>query len=108
MSETFPVHYQYPFTLCTQCGGSCYGKHCLAPGCEYIERSAFNRFERPPVPTEASLSCRRHDKTCKTVGNLTYNYGEFVTPVYLPLSNQCLTKTPGDQFQVSPVGYKRL
>jgi hypothetical protein len=42
------------------------------------------------------------------VGDLTYGHNEFVAPLNLPISNQCLTKTQGDAFHVSRVKYARL
>lgn len=109
MAEIEPTRFMgpYGFTGCTQCGGSCYGKNCLSPTCEYIERAAFNRWERPPVFTYAG-SCVKFPVTCNTVSSLTYFPGEFVNPMYLPIPNQCQSKTKNDQFEVSRVRYARL
>ena len=107
MSETWPYFYEPPYSGCTQCGGSCYGKNCVRPGCDYIERASSNRWERPPVPGTLS-SCIYNPHTCRTVGDLTYKRNEFVAPLSLPISNQCLTKTQGDSFQISRVKYARL
>ena len=109
MAEIEPTRYMGPhgFTGCTQCGGSCFGKHCLSPTCQYIERAAFNRFERPPVYTDPN-TCIKFPVTCKTVGDMMYHYGEFVSPMYLPLSNQCVSKTKNSEFQMSRINYAHL
>lgn len=109
MAETFPFHYSHPYVSCQQCGGlSCFGRHCLSPGCEYIERAAFNRFERPPVPLPTTSCITPPPPTCNTVSSLMYAPGEYVAPQPIQLVNQCTPPQKGDEFQVSRVSYRRL
>lgn len=108
MAETYPYLYEHPYAGCQTCGGSCFGKSCLRPGCEYIERASHNRFEKPPVPTESNYSCKRYPKTCKTVNNMIMGQGEFLAPLSLPISSQCTTRTAGDAFKASHIKYQHL
>lgn len=52
MSFTWPVHYQYPYQTCGQCGWkctpSCQNQSCFGDKCEYIERVSSNRFDGYP------------------------------------------------------------
>lgn len=74
MAETQPYHYQYPYQGCTQGGGrnECAGRHCVRPGCEYLERAAFNRFEPPPPPVGSTAVVQRGVQRCGGVGDLFY------------------------------------
>lgn len=110
MAETYPFHYQFPYVISTQCGGrnSCYGRHCLQPGSEYIERAAFNRFE-PPPPLLPSTSCvRPPPQTCNGVGDIFYQKGEYVAPQALQTVSQCSLVQPASAFSVSRVRYPTL
>lgn len=109
MAETWPFHYSHPYVTCTQCGGqSCFGRHCLAPGCEYIERAAFNRFERPPIQLPTASCVRPPPQTCAGVSSLIYNEGEYVAPQAVQKVAQCNPQQRGTAFQVSQVRYQTL
>ena len=114
MAETWPFHYSHPYVTCTQCGSySCYGngcggRHCLQPGCDYIERAAFNRFEPSPPQLPTTSCIRPPPQTCNTVGALIYNEGEYVAPQAVQKVAQCSPAQRGTEFKVSQVRYQTL
>lgn len=111
MSDSYPASekYMHPYAACSQCGNNCYGAQCLSPTCDYIERVAFNRFERPPVPTETAYACRSTPQTCKSVSSMFYFKDEYKNPLPFVGAAGCLTpNTFSDVFQVSQVRYASL
>ena len=109
MAENWPMKYSHPYVMCTQCGGNnCYGRHCLGPNCDYIERSAFNRFERPPIPLPSSSCVRPPAQTCHGVSSLTYNQGEYINPQVMETVSHCKNAPHGNAFQVSKIRYENL
>ena len=109
MADTWPFHYAHPYVTCSQCGNrNCFGRSCIGPGCEYIERAAFNRFERPAVPPESSYSCIATTPTCQRVSTMIYKPNEFITPTPLLKSSECQTSQPNNVFHVSRVKYTSL
>lgn len=108
MAETWPFHYSHPYVMCTQCGSQGTVRHQLAPGCEYIERAAFNRWE-PSPPQLATTSCVRPPKqTCNSVATLMYNGSEYVAPQAVQRVAKCTPAQYGTDFKVSRVSFQSL
>jgi hypothetical protein len=108
MADVFPFHYQHPYVMCSQCGGNGYNRHQLQPGCDYVERASFNRFE-PSPPVLPTTSCiRPPPNTCNTVSSLTYTEGEYVAPQIIQTINQCNPQQKGSEFHVSRVRYQTM
>jgi len=108
MAETWPFHYSHPYVTCTQCGSQGTVRHQLAPGCDYIERAAFNRFEPSPPQLPTTSCVRPPPQTCNSVASLLYHAGEYVAPQAVQAVAHCSPVQRGSAFHVSAVRYQTL